>query len=87
MKVQEMEIPYRNERRIADALSRGVFDTSNYGERASGSYGSDMIVSIIDGGLEFDVEGEYIFHLDMDVVEDLLKLIQKCKEINMEEKK
>lgn len=45
-----------------------------------------MIVSIIDGGLEFDVEGEYIFHLDMDVVEDLLKLIQKCKE-NMEEKK
>ena len=82
-----MEIPYRNERRIADALSRGKFDTSNYGERASGSYGSDMIVSIIDGGLVFDVEGEYIFHLDMDVVEDLLKLIQKCKEMNMEEKK
>ena len=87
MKVQETETPYRNEHRIADALSRGEFDTFNYGERASGSYGSDMIVTIIDGGLEFDVEGEYIFHLDMDVVEDLLKLIQKCKEKNMEVKK
>lgn len=87
MKVQEMETAYRNERRIADALSRGEFDTFNYGERAEGSYGSDMMVAIIDGGLAFDVNGEYIFHLDMDVVEDLLKLIQKCKEMNMEVKK
>ena len=87
MKVQETETPYRNERRIADALSRGEFYSFNYGTRAEGTYGSDMMVSIIDGGLAFDVNGEYIFHLDMDVVEDLLKLIQKCKEENMEEKK
>lgn len=87
MKVQETETPYRYEHGIADALSRGEFHTSNYGKRAEGSYGSDMIVSITDGGLEFDVGCEYIFHLDMDVVEDLLKLIQKCKEKNMEEKK
>ena len=87
MKVQETETPYRNEHGIANALSRGEFYTSNYGTRAEGSYGSDMMVCIIDGGLAFDVNGEYIFHLDMDVVEDLLKLIQKCKEKNKEEKK
>ena len=87
MKVHDMETPYRYEHGIANALSRGEFHTSNYGKRAEGSYGTDMIVSIIDGGLEFDVGCEYIFRLDMDVVEDLLKLIQKCKEKNMEEKK
>lgn len=85
--VQGAETPYRYEHGIASALSRGAFCTSNYGKRAEGSYGRNMTVSIIDGGLEFDIEGEYIFHLDMDVVEDLLKLIQKCKEKNMEEKK
>ena len=87
MEVQEMETPYRYEPGISIALSRGEFHTSNYGKRARGSYDRDMTVSIIDGGLEFDVGEEYIFHLDMDVVEDLLKLIQKCKEKNSEEKK
>lgn len=54
------ETPYRYEHGIASAFSRGEFCTSNYGKRAEGSYGRNMIVSIIDGGLEFDVEGEYI---------------------------
>ena len=60
---------------IQDELSKGHFTTNNYGKRAEGSYYSDMDVDGSGYLLEIDVNNEYCFVLDLDVVKDLKKVI------------
>lgn len=79
--------PYREEENIQEDLVHGTFNTSNYGDRAMSTYYRDMVIVPVQGGLEVNVGDEYIFNFDMDIVEDLVKVLQYCIEKNKEEKK
>lgn len=69
------------DRRTDDAISKGVFNTTNYGERARGTYNRELVMWPGRRCLEVDVGEEYYFKFDRDVVEDMIKALQRSLEL------
>lgn len=80
---EEHKSAYRYDEGIQKDFENNRFDTTHYGERACGSYNSDMEVSFKEGSpiLCVDVNScEYCFELDADVVRDLKAILDRFLE-------
>lgn len=61
-----------------EEIEKGIFSTDYYGDRARGSYSREMYVEALEGQEAYiSVGDEYHFHLDPDIVKDLIRVLQK----------
>lgn len=76
----------RDEELIRRDLEETKFDSKHYGERGYGSYYSDLVISPeYYGSLCIEVNNEYSFYLDPDIVKDMRDCLNKYLEEHGEE--